>query len=126
MPNMQRVHKQSNERAYPQLPNVPGLEKEAEPRSSETCATVLPSELCCFLVTWVEIAPKTLPGLSFLLKVWYVLQKTKLKAGKIYPQEATKMRMVPVSHKARSKSDSKKRWMNRSKRKKTTEVLGGI
>lgn len=48
---MQRVHKQRDERTYPQLLNVPGLETEAEPRSSETCATVLPSELCCFLVT---------------------------------------------------------------------------
>lgn len=42
---MQRVHKQGGARTYPQLLNVPGLETEAEPRSSETHASVLSSKL---------------------------------------------------------------------------------
>lgn len=47
---MQRVYKKEGARTYPQLLSVPGLETEAEPRSSETHASALSTVLCCFLV----------------------------------------------------------------------------
>lgn len=77
---MQRVHKQGGARTYPQLLNMPGLETEAESRSSENHATVLSSELCCFLVARVERAPRTLAGLIFLIKSMVHTSKDKIKS----------------------------------------------
>lgn len=65
---MQRVHKQEGARTYLQLLNVPGLETEAEPRSSETHVSVLSTELCRFLVACVERAPKNIGWSRFFNK----------------------------------------------------------
>lgn len=89
MPNIQRVHKQSNKRTYPQLLNVPGLGTEAGPKSSETHTSVLSSELCCFLVTWAEIAPKTLAGLSFYKKYGMYFKRQNEKPVRYIPRNGT-------------------------------------